>query len=150
MQQVCIFGYKKWRNFKITLCFSINHKIMMHSLTEQRNFIIVIQTSLLMNKFGNNIVSMDDTHGTNSYDFSLITVLVIDEFCEGCPGAWCLCNRTDKYILIDFLIAVKNTVGCIKPHWVMSDDAEQYYNAWVAVFGMGPHKLLCIWHVDNA
>ena len=61
--------------------------------------------------------------------------------CEGCPGAWCLCNRTDKYILIDFLMAVKNTVGCIKPHWVMSDDAEQYYNAWVAVFGMGPHKL---------
>lgn len=119
----------------------------------REDFILVIQTSLqrdLMNKFGNNIVCMDDTHGTNSYDFSLITVLVIGEFGEGCLVAWCLCNRTDKYILIDFLMAVKNMVGCIKPHWVMTDDAEQYYNAWVAVFGMGPHKLLCTWHVDRA
>ena len=32
----------------------------------------------------------------------------------------------------------------------MTDDAEQYYKAWVAVFGLGPHKLLCTWHVDRA
>ena len=62
---------------------------------------------------------------TNSYDFSLITVLVVDEFGEGCPVAWCLCNRTDKYILINFLMAVKQNVHSIKPHWVMTNDAEQ-------------------------
>ena len=69
------------------------------------DFILVLQTPLqrdLLNTFGNNIVCMDDTHRTNSYNFSLITVLVVDEFGEGCPVAWCLCNRTDKYILIDF------------------------------------------------
>ncbi len=32
----------------------------------------------------------------------------------------------------------------------MSDDAEQFYTAWVRVFGPGPHKLLCSWHVDRA
>ena len=67
----------------------------------RNDFILVLQTPLqrdLLNTFGNNIVCMDDTHGTNSYDFSLITVLVVDEFGEGCPVAWCLCNRTDKYI----------------------------------------------------
>jgi hypothetical protein len=53
----------------------------------------------LLQAFGSNIVCMDDTHGTNSYHFSLITVLVVDEFGEGCPVAWCL---TDLYILIDF------------------------------------------------
>ena len=73
----------------------------------------------------------------------------MDEFGEGCPVAWCLCNRTDKYILIDFLMAVKQNVHSIKPHWVMTDDAEQYFSAWVAVFGMGPKKLLCTWHVDR-
>ena len=29
------------------------------------------------------------THGTNSYDFNLVTVLVVDEFGEGYPIAWC-------------------------------------------------------------
>ena len=86
---------------------------------------------------------MDDTHGTNSYHFSLITVLVVDEFGEGNPVAWCLCNRTDLYVLIDFMMAVKKNAGQISSTWVMTDDAEQYFSAWVAVFGLGPKKLLC-------
>ena len=32
----------------------------------------------------------------------------------------------------------------------MTDDAEQYYNSWLSVFGGQPHKLLCTWHVDRA
>lgn len=34
----------------------------------------------------------------------------------------------------------------------MTDDATQFYSAWVAVFGQGPQKLLCMWHwsVDQA
>ena len=32
----------------------------------------------------------------------------------------------------------------------MTDDAAQFYSAWVDVFGPGPHKLLCTWHVDRA
>ena len=63
---------------------------------------------------------MDNTHGTNSYDFSFITVLVVDEFGEGYPAAWYLCNRTDKYVLIDFFMAVRNRVGAIKARWVMT------------------------------
>ena len=61
--------------------------------------------------------------------------------------AWCLCNRVDMYILIDFLMAVKENVESIKLHRVMT---EQYFSAWVAVFGMGPKKLLCTWHIDRA
>ena len=64
-----MFLYKPLDHDAFTECPSLSRE----------DFIIVIQTSLLMNKFGNNIVCMDDTHGTNSYDFSLITVLVIDE-----------------------------------------------------------------------
>ena len=47
-------------------------------------------------------------------------------------------------------MAVWKRVGNIKPKWVMTDDAEQYFSAWVAVFGLGPRKLLCTWHVDPA
>ena len=103
---------------------------------KNEDFVLVIPTpnqKQLLQIFGSNIVCMDDTHGTNSYDFSLVTVLVVDEFGEGCPVAWCLCNRTDLYILIDFLMAVKENVGKIKPQRVMMQSSI-YYKAWVAVF----------------
>ena len=32
----------------------------------------------------------------------------------------------------------------------MTDDAEQFYTAWISVFGQGPKKLLCTCHVDRA
>ena len=100
----------------------------------------------ILQALGSHIICMDDTQGTNTYDFNLITALVVDEFGEGYPVAWCLCNRTAQYILIDFLMAVRQNVGQITPHWVMTDDAEQYFKASVAVFGLGPQKLLCTWH----
>ena len=31
----------------------------------------------------------------------------------------------------------------------MSDDASQYYNAWIKAFGHQPYKL-CNWHVERA
>ena len=120
----------------------------------ENDFMLVLQTPLqaevLKKCAPNRIICIDDTHGTNSYDFYLTTVLAVDEFGEGYPTAWCLCNRTDFGAIVDFLRAVqKNIVLGIKPKWVMIDDAEQFYTAWVTVFGQGPQKLLCSWHVDG-
>ena len=50
----------------------------------------------------NKIVCVDVTHGTNSYNFLLIAVLVMDEFGEGFPVAWCYSNREDSVILNNF------------------------------------------------
>ena len=54
--------------------------------------IMTVFQSEMLKKFGNNIVCMDATHGTTSHDFNLITVLVIDEFKEGIPVSWLICN----------------------------------------------------------
>ncbi len=43
------------------------------------DFILGIQTEFqrdMLRKFGSNVICMDSTHGTNSYDFYLTTVLV--------------------------------------------------------------------------
>lgn len=54
-------------------------------------------------------------------------------------------------ILIQFFEALKEKVGNIETKWFMSDDADQYYNAWIAVFGSKvTKKLLCAWHVDRS
>ena len=105
----------------------------------------------MLKTFGpNKVVCIDATHGTNRYDFSLITAIVVDEFGEGYPIAWCLSNRTDLTLLTHFFQAMKERTGEIVPKWVMTDDANQYFSAWVHIFGKGPQKLLCSWHVDRA
>ena len=118
------------------------------------DFILALQTPLqrdMMQQYGpNKIICMDSTHGTNGYDFQLITVLVVDNYGEGFPVAWCLCNREDKQLLVNFLKHLNARVGQINPTHFMSDDAGQFFTAWTEVFGSSPNKLLCTWHVDRA
>ena len=53
--------------------------------------------------------------------------------------------------MCDFFKAVQKNIQLdVKPKWVMTDDAEQFYKAWTLVFGQGLQKLLCTWHVDRA
>ena len=51
---------------------------------------------------------MDSTHGTNTYDFNLTTILVIDEFREGIPVGWAISNREHVTLLVKFFKASKN------------------------------------------
>ena len=118
------------------------------------DFMICLQTPLqatLMKQFGHKkILCMDSTHGTNSYDFQLVTIVVVDEYGERYPVAWCLSNREDQFALENVLKPIRKRIGSITPAWFMSDDAEQYHNAWRSVFGEVDNKLLCTWHVDRA
>ena len=101
------------------------------------DFILGIQTQFqrdMLCKYGSTCVCMDATHGTNMYDFNLITVLVIDQFGEGIPAAWAIANREDTTMLIQFLKAIKIRTGPLQPLWFMSDDAPQYFTAWKGVF----------------
>ncbi len=105
----------------------------------------------MLRKFGNTTICIDTTHGTNMYDFHLLTVIVLDEYSEGVPVAWMISNREDSLMIIEFFKKLKERVGIISPLWFMSDDAEQFFTAWKAVFGHGQtKKLLCAWHVDRA
>ena len=99
----------------------------------QSDFALAIQTPLqaeMIKSFGSDkIVCIDSTHGTNGYDFFLISMLVVDEYGEGFPVAWCLSNRQDEFLLTNFFEAVRNRVGKCVPKVLMSDDAEQFYTA---------------------
>ena len=70
-----------------------------------KDFAIAIQTPLqaeILKRFSSDIICVDSTHGTNGYNFSLITVMVIDEYGEGFPMAWCISNREDHPLLLIF------------------------------------------------
>ena len=56
------------------------------------DFVLPIQTPLqahIMKTFGERLC-VDGTHGTNGYNFMLITVMVVNEYGEGFPVAWCI------------------------------------------------------------
>ena len=121
----------------------------------KKNFLLGIQTEFqrdAIKRFAGSggVVCVDATHGTNVYDFFLITVMVLDVYGEGVPVAWCISDKEDASALVQFFKHLHEHVGNISPDIFMSDDAEQYHTAWCSVFGPVPKKLLCIWHVDRA
>jgi len=116
-------------------------------------FLLGIQTEYqcdAMQHHGNKLICMDSTHGTNLYDFLLISVMVVDEYGEGLPVAWAISNHEDTAVLVEFLQGLKTRTGEVHPDVFMSDDAQQFYNAWNTVYGATPAKLLCMWHVDRS
>ena len=121
---------------------------------QDSDFILCIQTEFqrdMFQKFGHNTICIDSTHGTNMYDFNLITVVVVDEFGEGIPVGWMISNREDSMAIIPFFEAVKARCGVINPAWFMSDDSDNFFNAWKGVFGQSKtNKIICTWHLDRS
>ena len=119
----------------------------------KEDFLIVIQNlfqKLMAQKFAQKGVCIDATHGTTGYDFLLTSLVVLDEFGEGFPVAWCLSNHEDFTHMCVFFEMVKQNCGVLSPHWIMSDLASQFFNAWIAIMGGHPKWLFCTWHVDRA
>ena len=118
------------------------------------DFLLGIQTEFqrdIMMEFGNNIICIDATHNTNMYDFYLITIVVVDEFGEGIPVGWVLSNREDGCILTQFFKNIHKRTGELMPNIFMSDDAEQCWNSWSAIYrNTKTKKLLCKWQIDRA
>ena len=50
----------------------------------------LLQGNMLKQWSSQNTICVDDTHGTNMYEFHLTTLMVADEFGEGFPTAWCV------------------------------------------------------------
>jgi len=95
-----------------------------HHFLKKEDFMIVLQTEHqknLASRFADKGVCCDSTHGTNAYDFSLQTLLVVDEFGEGQPVGWCISNHENFDFVRLFFKHIKNSSGEMKPIWFMSD-----------------------------
>ncbi|GFT59956.1 uncharacterized protein TNCV_54281 [Trichonephila clavipes] len=120
---------------------------------EKDDFLLVLMNSAqseILQKFGNNIVCMDSTHGTNGYNFLLSTILVIDDKCEGFPVRFIISNKQDHVIFQYALTKIKECGLNIEAKVFMSDIHNSFYNAWIETFKTPEFRLWCIWHVDQA
>jgi hypothetical protein len=69
---------------------------------------------------------------------------------QGYPTAWCLSTSENESVLNVFFLEMRKKTGQLQPNWMMTDDANQFYNSWKFAYGGDPNKLLCIWHIDRA
>lgn len=75
-----------------------NIKYSVNKVQENSNVVLVTASDFqlsMLGKFGSDIICIDSTHGTNIYDFHLTTFLVVDEFGNGVPTAFCISNKKD-------------------------------------------------------
>lgn len=106
---------------------------------------------MMLKNFGMDTICVDSSHGTNRYGFILITLFVIDDYDEGIPVAFCLCNKEDGSCLkVFFSVLKENLEFDVNPKVFKSDDTPAFYNAWEYVLGAVEYKLLCAWHVERA
>ena len=69
------------------------------------DFLLAIMNQLqkeLFLTFGSKCVAIDSTHGTNSYDFQLTTLMVLDEQRYFCGGLW--------WFVVVFILNVLNII----------------------------------------
>ncbi|KAJ8956144.1 hypothetical protein NQ314_006770, partial [Rhamnusium bicolor] len=129
------------------------------SLSEQcpglknEDFMLIIMNEAqceILKKFGTDCICIDGTHGMNSYGFEIVTLMVIDEMRQGFPCAFLICNRTDQETISIFYEHIKKYTSSLKPNVFMSDMADSFYNAWLAIMDRPAKRLYCSWHVDHA
>ncbi|GFY49166.1 MULE domain-containing protein [Trichonephila inaurata madagascariensis] len=99
---------------------------------KDEDFVLLIMTDFqkeMITKYGKDKICIDGTHGLNSYNFNLYSVLVVDEHKNGIPVAFCFSNRSSEDVFKIYFSAIKNTVGKIETTTFMTDDAPAFYNA---------------------
>ena len=68
------------------------------------------QKSMLI-RHGDNIITIDSTHGPNPYDFQLTTVIIIDELNQGFPCAFMFSNKIDQSAMEVLFNEIKVKIG---------------------------------------
>lgn len=127
----------------------------------EKSMLIVIATPYQLQalaKYGDKgTVCMDSTHGTAGYDYLLTSIVVVDDFGNGLPAAFCISSYSSEVEWTLFIQEVKKALskthggdGAIKARTLMTDMDNSFYNAWVGVMGDVKYRLYCSWHIDQA
>lgn len=83
-------------------------------------------------------VFVDDTHGTNAYGIHLTTLLVVDEYGEGFPAAWCISTHIDTNNMSKFFEVLNGLCPMMLTNFTMHRQKGSL------------NCILCIWHVLQA
>uniref|UniRef100_A0A8D8R8M3 MULE transposase domain-containing protein n=1 Tax=Cacopsylla melanoneura TaxID=428564 RepID=A0A8D8R8M3_9HEMI len=120
-------------------------------LPESRElFMLGLQTPRqleLMKEHGGKILIVNETEGTNQYQYKLLTCMIVDDNRRGWPVAHLLTSKSDAATLTFFFSALKDLGGVDNVTTVITDDNPALLNAMTEGFSKELSHLLCRWHV---
>jgi hypothetical protein len=131
-------------------------KIILFSSNEtDKPFILCIQTKRQKERllhFGDlKMICADATHNIGP-KLKLTTLMTVNEYFEGEPLAFCICESESTERMMEFFGAIRDNIGRpIKTATFVSDDSNTFFNAWVSKMCQDsplPKKRLCEWHVN--
>ena len=85
------------------------------------SLLLMVHTSIPMV-----VTCIDSTPGTNGFDFTLMSVLIVDEYGKEFPLVHCTTNRENQ---IFYFRAVKRRNGVVTPAYKIYALAEDFYTA---------------------
>ena len=71
----------------------------------------------MLSRFVADHVCSDSTHGVSGYEFELVTLMVIDDFEEGVPVAFCITSSVGTNVPIHFFQNVKPALSRSHEWW---------------------------------
>ncbi|KAK3932975.1 hypothetical protein KUF71_017163, partial [Frankliniella fusca] len=95
------------------------------------------------------ILVVDETHGTNSYGYQLLNLMVRDKFNLGYPVGHALCYPSEEVALQYVFKAIKERCPDIKINCYITDEDCKLINSVNMGFGEEVWHLLCIWHIHR-
>jgi len=115
------------------------------------DFILVMQTQeqAEMMKTNQRIICVDATHGLTAYDYSLLSIVVVDKYGHGLVCATAICSRENGVFWELVGKALRPEGKQIVPEVLMSDDTNSAWNGLKKVWPSLKYKLLCLWHVKR-
>jgi hypothetical protein len=95
------------------------------------------------------ILVVDETHSTNSYDFKLLNLMVKDQFNLGYPVCHAISSHSDEATLKFVFKAIKERYPDIKINCCITDDDPALINSITSGLDEVVWHILCIWHIHR-
>lgn len=103
---------------------------------------------LILEKFGDDVICIEDTHGMNLYNFNLTTILILDDMREGFPCVFMINNRVDEAVLKILFSQIRALIGQIEPICLIWPIV--FFDACLVEMRQPTFRLYCTWHIDQA
>ncbi|GFQ88404.1 uncharacterized protein TNCT_317511 [Trichonephila clavata] len=118
----------------------------------QEDFLLIIMTEFqkhILMSSSKQVVCVDSLYRRKGGRFYLTVLFIMDEYEIAFPVAFCISNKVDKGVIVQFLASVKESTGPLSCTYFMSDSESFYYEAWREVMEDNSRWLWSMWYVDN-
>ncbi|KAF8770302.1 hypothetical protein HNY73_017849 [Argiope bruennichi] len=119
--------------------------------TENKNFLLIIMTEFqkqILLSAAKQVVCVDTLY-RKSGGFYLNVLIVMDDSDNAFPVAFCLSNKVDRGVMLQFFMSIKESTGALSFEYFMSDSDVFMFESWKDIMDDDSKWLWCMWYVDN-